>query len=393
MTTRRAVLLGAAAVTAGTGLSLAGAAGASAARTGARVPAGSGRAIPQTLANRVSPADRAGTTVRTGRTSFPLSHLALTWRGPGQPKVRLRSVSGWGGWQAVHTCQGGPDGAARTARAAGTAVGRQGALLTVPGAVGYEIGLGGGAGGLSVTELNTVDGPARTRVDATPGQLRIDGLTASAQYFTRAAWGADESLRFAADGTETWPPEYFPVQTLTVHHTAGANSDPDPAATVRAIYFFHAVTQDFGDIGYHLLIDEAGNLYEGRWSGADFIPVFGTTPGPDNRLQMVNAGHTLGFNAGNIGVALLGDFTSQLPAAAARATLTSTLATLAGVSELDPLGTTAYLNPISGAAKTVNTISGHRDWLATECPGNTFYPQLPSLRQDVAAQLGGQPLG
>src|SRR5262249_24830334 len=142
-------------------------------------------------------------------------------------------------------------------------------------------------------------------------------------------------------------PAYFPVQTLTVHHTAGANSDPDPAATVRAIYFFHTITRGFGDIGYHLLIDEAGTVYEGRWSGTDRVPVFGPELGPDGRPQMVNAAHVGGFNSGNIGVALLGDFTNQLPTSAARRSLTLVLAVLAGVENLDPLATTRYVNPIS----------------------------------------------
>ena len=33
---------------------------------------------------------------------------------------------------------------------------------------------------------------------------------------SRTDWGADETLRYTADGTEIWPPEYYPVQTLTV---------------------------------------------------------------------------------------------------------------------------------------------------------------------------------
>ncbi len=54
----------------------------------------------------------------------------------------------------------------------------------------------------------------------------------------------NESYRFAPDGSEIFPPAYFDVQTLTVHHTVTANNDADPAATVRAIYFDMAVTQD-----------------------------------------------------------------------------------------------------------------------------------------------------
>src|SRR5256885_973283 len=146
----------------------------------------------------------------------------------------------------------------------------------------------------------------------------------------RAAGGADESLRFGPDGIETWPPEYFPVQTLTVHHTAGANHDPDPAATVRAIYFFDAITQGWGDLGYQLLIDEAGTVYEGRWSGTDAVPVFGPLRPP----QMVNGAHVVSFNAGNVGVVLLGDFTDQVPTPAARRSLDAVLALLAAATGL-----------------------------------------------------------
>ena len=85
---------------------------------------------------------------------------------------------------------------------------------------------------------------------------------------------------------------------------------------------------------------------------------------------------------------LLGDLTSTGPTAAARQALVTVLAALASVTELNPLGTTDYVNPISDATRTVSTISGHRDWAPTECPGNSFYPQLPQLRIDVAAAMG-----
>lgn len=207
-----------------------------------------------------------------------------------------------------------------------------------------------------------------------------------AAYLSRAEWGADESLRFGPDGTEIFPPAYFDVQTLTVHHTVTPNNDPDPSATVRAIYVDHAVTQTWGDIGYHLLIDQQGRVYEGRYSGPDAVPVFGPRQvGP--RPSMVNGAHVAGFNAGNVGVALLGDLTATGPTAAARLSLVRVLAALAAITRLDPLGTTNYVNPISGASRTVPTIAGHRDWAATECPGNSFHPMLAQVRADVADLL------
>jgi hypothetical protein len=46
------------------------------------------------------------------------------------------------------------------------------------------------------------------------------------------------------------------------------------------------------------------------------------------------------------------------------------------------------VNPISGATATQRTISGHRDWLATECPGEAMVALLPALRERVAGLLG-----
>jgi hypothetical protein len=363
MTSRRTVIAAAAGLGVAAGIPLAATAVAGAAETPPLI-------IPQTLARRRTWAGRG---TRVQKTSFALSHLAVGWTGQGQPGVRIRSASGWGDWQAVHPCHAGKDGAIGAGRWA---------LVTASGALGYEID-SAGLTRLSATELNTVDGPPRTTAAPAAGLVQLGGRWVRVRYLSRAAWGADESLRFS-NGTEVWPPEYFPVQTLTVHHTAGANHDPNPAATVRAIYYYDAITQGWGDMGYQLLIDEAGNLYEGRWSGTDPLPVFGTTPGPDGRPQMVNGAHVAGYNAGNIGVVLLGTFTSQLPTAGAWHSLTAVLAGLAGVERLDPEGTTNYVNPVSGATRTVRTISGHRDWAATECPGNTFYPQLPAVRHEVA---------
>jgi hypothetical protein len=141
-------------------------------------------------------------------------------------------------------------------------------------------------------------------------------------------------------------------------------------------------------MGYHLLIDEAGTVYEGRWSGADPLPIFSPTPDADGRLPMVTGAHVAGFNSGNIGVVLLGNLTSQLPTAPARHSLAIVLAALCAFERLDPLSVPTFVNPISGIKRTVNIISGHRDWAATECPGNLFYPQLPSVRQETAHLLG-----
>src|SRR5439155_21711364 len=120
----------------------------------------------------------------------------------------------------------------------------------------------------------------------------------------RSGWGADESLRFDSSGKEIWPPTFWPIQKLIVHHTATQNNDPNPAATIRSIYYYHAVTQGWGDIGYNFLIDEAGNVYEGRHS-RDYA--FGESPtGEDLNGNGVTGAHAQGDNSGTVEIALLG---------------------------------------------------------------------------------------
>ena len=173
----------------------------------------------QTLAARRSV---DGGHLRVASTDFPLSHLAVGI-GTGTATVRLRTKDGWGPWVAVTGCGGGPDvGTATTP-----------ALLVAPGALGYEVSTPLGAA--SVVELNTTTVAGASADPPAGGFTLPDGRACTVPYLSRRGWHADENLRFDA-GVEVWPAEYYPVQTLTVHHSATMNNDPDPAATVRAIY-------------------------------------------------------------------------------------------------------------------------------------------------------------
>jgi hypothetical protein len=201
----------------------------------------------------------------------------------------------------------------------------------------------------------------------------------------RSGWGADESLRFDATGKEIWPPAFYPVQKVIVHHTATQNKDPDPAATIRAIYQYHAVTQGWGDIGYNFLIDESGRIYEGRYSRQYAA---GESPtGEDPNGQGVTAAHTQGYNSGTVGIALLGTLTNQDATPAARSALEHLIAWIDDSHGIDPEGSALYTNPVSGTQATFANIAGHRDLAATECPGGVFYATLPTIRSDVAALI------
>ncbi len=76
---------------------------------------------------------------------------------------------------------------------------------------------------------------------------------------SRAGWGANP-------GYLDWAPQFHPGKKVIVHHTEdNASSAGTPgyyAGLVRSIYYYHAVTQGWGDIAY-LPIDPLGNVYEG----------------------------------------------------------------------------------------------------------------------------------
>lgn len=216
-------------------------------------------------------------------------------------------------------------------------------------------------------------------------------LIAMPSVISRAGWGADESLRFS-NGAEVWPPEFYALQKCVVHHTASRNADPDPAATVRSIYYYHCVTQGWGDIGYTFLIDEAGRVYKGRNSHRVGDPLGDTITGENDAGAVVTAGHALGVNQGSIGVAFLGTLTSVDATAAAKASLVDLLAWDCDRHGIDPRATTLYQDPdgITSSytpTQPIPNILGHRDVNATECPGNTFYPNLPAVRDAVASRI------
>lgn len=242
----------------------------------------------------------------------------------------------------------------------------------------------------SVTVYAINAGPSRLVQPVLGPRLAVEAVE-QPQIITRAAWGANESWRFDAEGAPLWPEEFFAVQKLIVHHTAGINDDPDPAATVRAIQYYQAIERGWGDIGYNFLIDEQGRIYEGRYSreyGPDEVPSATNLEG-----DSVQGAHVANHNSGTVGIALLGNLVNQDATPAARAALEQLLAWLAEMHGIDPLGEGLYVNPHpDGFTQKHNpNITGHRDWAATLCPGGTFYASLPSLRERVAALVAGEP--
>ncbi len=297
-------------------------------------------------------------------------------------QVRFRTAGAWGAWQPL-----GEDGAQETGQFST-------ALISVDGADGYQVrGLPAAFAAARATAMNLTDGPVigRRRTPGNPAE-------AAPMCASRADWNADESITAWTKGTDK--PVFSPDQVLTVHHTAGSN-DPTQnyANTVLAIERYHVLTNGWSDLGYQYLIDPNGVVYEGRFAGQTSRScISGGGDGSDFAHQpsddgVVTGSHVGSNNTGNLGVALLGCFDAEntacsgntTPTAAATAALEGLLTKLSIRHGLNPTATTTYTN--ANGSKVMPTISGHRDWAATACPGGALYAQLPTLRTKVADGL------
>lgn len=223
--------------------------------------------------------------------------------------------------------------------------------------------------GFKITYIDPTDGPweadrgdtiMRTASTASTTSTNTD-TDVPPTIITRAQWGANESLRFE-NGEEIWPPEYQTVQHAIVHHAA-VNYGTDGYNAVRSIYYYHCVTQGWGDIGYNYLVDVRGNIFEGRVGGANVI-----------------GGHAYEYANGSSGICVMGDFSYQDAPAAAKAALAHILAYV--TRDLD-----TYARRPFHQHPNLPTICGHRDVVQSTCPGDGLYDDLPYLRDTVAATL------
>lgn len=191
---------------------------------------------------------------------------------------------------------------------------------------------------------------------------------------SRAQWGADESLR--SDN----PSYSHSTRAGVLHHTAGSN-DYSPAqapGVVRAIYAYHTRSLGWSDIGYNMLVDRYGTIYEGRAGGVD---------------RGVIGAHAGGFNTETFGVSLIGTFTSGMPPQPALEAAVRTIAWKFAVHGInsDPNATVDMMSRGStrypqGHHARLHTLASHRDVSTTACPGDALYSHLPELRRQVHAR-------
>jgi N-acetylmuramoyl-L-alanine amidase len=217
--------------------------------------------------------------------------------------------------------------------------------------------------------------PAVARAAATAKKQAAPQPGTPPAIIPRAAWGAAAVPPRAA-------PDYGVVQMAFVHHTVTANDyTPEQSASmVLGIAKYHRDTNGWNDIGYNFLVDQYGQVFEGRAGGVD---------------QAVIGAQAQGYNSQSTGVAVLGTFTAVPIPEAAMASITQLLGwklTLHGVpceGGLTIISGGGSLNRYSsGTPVAMQRISGHRDGDSTECPGDALYTQLPELRRRAAGLAG-----
>lgn len=185
--------------------------------------------------------------------------------------------------------------------------------------------------------------------------LQLADLAGPHPIIRRAEWGA-ESYRGE-------PVRMLSPSGIVVHHSAGRYVDnlEDSAREVCWVQRVHQRNKGWSDVGYHYLIDGAGNVFRGR-------------PMIDGHHAV--GAHVAGQNATEIGVCLLGNYEPTEPDACQ------------GVSReaLDALvDLSVFLCRSYGIAP--DAILGHRDLAATLCPGEALYGQLGECRRLVSRRL------
>jgi hypothetical protein len=310
--------------------------------------------------------------VRTGRFLYTpplrsphrLDVLGLSWQTPRDRRLELRTRQRgrWSDWWALRPAgDHGPDRGGRP-------------RATDPVAVAarvFQLRATAPPGGLQAHGVAVAVRNRAAAFRAVPAASAV-----APAVIPRSDWGAQ---------TPRTPPEHGEVQLAFVHHTVSTNDygPEDSFAIVRAIQHYHRNVLGWNDIGYQLLVDRHGQVFEGRAGGID---------------QAVVGAQAQGYNSVSTGVATIGTHTSESLGSAASEALAAVLAwklSLHGVPTAGQVIVTSAGGPLNrfpaGRRVLLERISGHRDGDATACPGEALYAQLPALRAragELAAATG-----
>jgi hypothetical protein len=167
------------------------------------------------------------------------------------------------------------------------------------------------------------------------------------------AWGASAPRQIAKQTT----PRY-----VVVHHTgfaAVSRGTVSGAGQLARSIQRHHMSRGWIDSGHNFLITVGGHTLEGRHGSVSAI----------SRGKCVQSAHAPGAND-SPGIECEGHFSQGTMREQQWQALVKLVAAICRLTGISP-----------------RQIKGHRDFVATECPGNWLYAQLPRLRREVTAAL------
>ncbi|MEO8555938.1 MAG: N-acetylmuramoyl-L-alanine amidase [Actinomycetota bacterium] len=322
------------------------------------------------------------------RSTSSFSTIGVTWRSGTAAagtvvQARTRTGGQWSAWSDLDVVDAPGAGDRPNASASGGPVHRDGTEPSYVGpSDGYQVQVSSPSGTSPVDVQVVAVDPGTSPADATAASGEgVPASSASAEASqptinSRASWGANEALRNCG-------PDYMStVKAVVVHHTVSANGYSSSAvpSMIRGIYAYHTNGLGWCDIGYNVLVDRFGGLWEGRFGGLS-RPVMSAATG--------------GFNTYTSAISALGNFdTASAPAAMVDA-IARWASWKLGVHHVSPVGRTSLVS--SGGSFTpypagrvvgLPTIFGHRDSDLTACPGRYLYAQLPTIRSKAFAYAG-----
>ena len=156
----------------------------------------------------------------------------------------------------------------------------------------------------------------------------------------------------------TWPLDYPEnISKIIIHHTATSKNLDNPRQAIRDIYYWHAISRGWGDIGYNYIIDQQGNIYEGRYGGDGVV---GAHAGP--------------ANVGSIGIAVLGNYEEEEVPESVVSSLSALMKAKASKYGIDTMGSSMF------RGENRPNVMGHRDVMSTSCPGGNLYDLIPTIK-------------
>ena len=172
-------------------------------------------------------------------------------------------------------------------------------------------------------------------------------LAPASMVTSRSEWGATNPGKICGSVVAPY--------RMAIHHTAVPDGDGgDPAARMRGMQSYHMNTLGWCDIGYHFVVAQSGEIFQGR-----------------SRSNRPGA-HVGGNNSGNVGISFIANFSVQHP----------TETQLNAGADI-----VRWVHETHGVPLTRDAVKGHREHAghaSNSCPGSNMIPMIEELLDRAA---------